>query len=244
MLRVTVAALLAATASAYVQTPARLGSAKLALSKAAFSRATAAPAMSLAPVPAAVDGAFASTVSTAMGLEVNGGAFLAVILGVLVPVIFLIIIFIKVRDRARTARRGRAHAADRDGCVAAGRAGRAQRGAAVRSLCAARHPRASAHRACVLPPRPCRAARLLARPGLRPTSRGADSRSGRVVASPHGLWAMAGLARAQRMATGGCGTRDGVCVHTTRASRAKGRALVAHDGGRARMAAPRAAPRP
>jgi photosystem II PsbM protein len=109
MLRVTLLAALAATASAFVTQPTRLAGAKLAFSKAAASRAAvaAAPAavsMSLAGPTADSSVAFASSMSTAMGLEVNFGAFLAVILGLLVPTVFLIILFIKV-SRARATRR-------------------------------------------------------------------------------------------------------------------------------------------
>lgn len=101
MFRALLICCLAASTQAFVQAPARLGAAKVALSKAALSRASAGPSMSLAPgalaAASVADGAFVSTLSTAMGLEVKGGAFLAIILGLLVPVIFLVILYIKVR---------------------------------------------------------------------------------------------------------------------------------------------------
>lgn len=79
-----------ATASAFVSQP-RIGlSSKVAMSKAAPTRASAAPVASIAPVESL------PALTAAMGLEVTYGAYLAVILGVLVPVIFLVILFIKV----------------------------------------------------------------------------------------------------------------------------------------------------
>jgi len=93
MMRAFLLAAFAATASAFVQTPRLAASAgKLALSQAAPAVARAAPTASLAPVESALS---ATSMVTAMGLEVKGEAFLAVILGTLVPVIFLIILFIK-----------------------------------------------------------------------------------------------------------------------------------------------------
>ncbi|KAJ1617900.1 hypothetical protein T492DRAFT_1096636 [Pavlovales sp. CCMP2436] len=84
---------LALNAFAFVAPAVRLGGS--ALSKAAVARAPATTAtMSLGSASAASD-AIATTMTTAMGLEVNFGGFLAIILGTLVPVIFLIIIFIK-----------------------------------------------------------------------------------------------------------------------------------------------------
>eukprot|EP00304_Pavlova_gyrans_P011733 CAMPEP_0206038112 /NCGR_PEP_ID=MMETSP1466-20131121/3892_1 /ASSEMBLY_ACC=CAM_ASM_001126 /TAXON_ID=44452 /ORGANISM="Pavlova gyrans, Strain CCMP608" /LENGTH=130 /DNA_ID=CAMNT_0053412699 /DNA_START=41 /DNA_END=433 /DNA_ORIENTATION=+ len=94
MMRSVILAALCASASAFVSTP-RVGTAgaKLALSKAmSTTAARAAPVASLAPLSGAE---LASSMTTAMGLEVNFGAYLAVILGTLVPVIFLVILFIK-----------------------------------------------------------------------------------------------------------------------------------------------------
>jgi len=91
-MRAFLLAALCATASAFVAQP-RIGlSSKLAMSKAVPTvSAASSPVASLAPVDALPG------LTTAMGLEVTFGAYLAVILGVLVPVIFLVILFIKVR---------------------------------------------------------------------------------------------------------------------------------------------------
>lgn len=99
-LRSLVAAALVASASAFSAAPRLAASTKLALSKATPARAAAAApvSMALSPLESAVS---ASSLTTAMGLEVKGEAYLAVILGVLVPVIFLVILFIKVRRHAR-----------------------------------------------------------------------------------------------------------------------------------------------
>mmetsp|Transcript_11671 Transcript_11671/g.34609 ORF Transcript_11671/g.34609 Transcript_11671/m.34609 type:complete len:132 (+) Transcript_11671:34-429(+) len=95
MLRSLLLAAFAATASAFVQTP-RLAAAgaKVALSKAAPAVARAAPAAALTELSTAAD-SLPTLMTSAMGLEVKFEAYLAVILGTLIPVIFLVILFIK-----------------------------------------------------------------------------------------------------------------------------------------------------
>jgi len=92
MSKLFLALCLAASVEAFVPQPALRSSSKLAMSKAA-------PQMSLdLSVVEQVSSSMAGVVAVdggTIGLDVNFGAFLAVILGLFIPVVFLVTLFIQ-----------------------------------------------------------------------------------------------------------------------------------------------------
>jgi|Transcript_14711 photosystem II PsbM protein len=92
--KMLVAALMVAGCSAFTQSPVLASRSKLAASKLAPQMSLEVAPTSLEQVSSALAGVVAVDGGT-IGLDVQFGAFLAVILGTFIPVVFLITLFIQ-----------------------------------------------------------------------------------------------------------------------------------------------------